>query len=526
MSSDEVKVKFVADTTGLENVPLPTPKPQPTPTTPPGTTPTSQTPPGPTPPGPTPPGPTPPGPTPPGPRPPQPPPIPPGPPQPPPLPPPLPPPQPPQPPNRRRKALPWESGWGAEAKFDITASLAESLSGIGLITTAWQGATKAAEMYAEAIKSGIEYAQKIEKVSRISGLSVEEVQKYGYAAQMSGVDFDTFANAMSNANKELGKLAMYGGTSIIALSRLGINVDNVKNHSVGAIDVLKKMADAYKKHAETAEMAALGNQLFGGSFKDLIPMLRNGGAEIERLAEQAPKVNAQTISASAAAGRAFTGMKETATVKMAEDLVGYTKSEEYSSGRVSGEVQSGNLSAKEAVEKLLKPAERGAEKTLVSSTLRLGEYLNYINPATGLVQSINDATGLSASSAASKLTAGEGIRGAGEDTKTVRERFINMRGGKLENLSQSDKDIVAAFDEKIKEEGKMNLQGGVFQAASKMQQVGGGDVLSAISRVDFAQQTADNTARTAAAVEKIANTQPGGSSNTPPPADTNGPVAK
>jgi hypothetical protein len=59
-----------------------------------------------------------------------------------------------------------------------------------------------------------------------------------------------------------------------------------------------------------------------------------------------------------------------------------------------------------------------------------------------------------------------------------------------------------------------------------MQQVGGGDVLSAISRVDFAQQTADNTARTAAAVEKIANSQPGGSDNTPPPADTNGPVAK
>jgi hypothetical protein len=381
-------------------------------------------------------------------------------------------------------------------------------------------------MYVDAIKGGIEYAQKIEKVSRISGLSVEEVQKYGYAAKMSGVDFDTFANAMANANKELGKLALYGGTSIVALSRLGINVDNVKNHSVGAIDVLKKMADAYKKHAETAEMAALGNQLFGGSFKDMIPMLRNGSAEIERLAEQAPNVNAQTISASAAAGRAFTGIKETATAKMAEDLVGYTRSEEYTAKGLSKGVESGDVSAKDAVEKLLKPANRGSEKTLLSSSARLGEYAQMLNPATLQVLGVKKLLGVDESSLTANATAGEGIRGAGEDTRTVRERFINMRGGKLENLSDTDKSIVSAFDEKIKEEGKMNLQGGVFQAASKMQQVGGGDVLSAISRVDFAQQTADNTARTAEAVEKIANSQPGGSTNTPPPADTNGPVAK
>ena len=518
MSSDEVKIKFVADTTGLENVPLPTPKPQPTPT-PPG-----PTPPGPTPPGPTPPGPTPPGPTPPGPRPPQPPPIPPG-------PPPLPPtPTPPSPGGggrgRGRKALPWESGWSDEAKFDITSGLADALSGINLIQTAWGAATKAAEMYVDAIKGGIEYAQKIEKVSRVSGLTVEEVQKYGYAAQMSGVDFETFAGAMSNANKELGKLALYGGTSVVALSRLGINVDNVKNHSVGAIDVLKKMADAYKKHAETAEMAALGNQLFGGSFKDMIPMLRNGSAEIERLAEQAPKVDAQTISSSAAAGRAFTGIKETAYAKAAEDLVGYTKSEEYAAGGLSKGVESGDVSAKEAVEKLLKPANRGAEKTLLSSSARLGEYAQFLSPATAYNLGVKKLLGMDESGLVAKATAGEGIRGAGEDTKTVRERFIAMRGGDVQKLSESDKKIVSAFDDKIKEEGGMNLQSGVFQAASKMQQMGGGDVLSAISRVDFAQQTADNTARTASAVEKIANSQPGGSTNTPPPPDTNGPVAK
>lgn len=436
-------------------------------------------------------------------------------------------PKPPPLPGRDRASFPWEAGWGKEFERDITGKFANMLSGINLVGVAWDGAVMAAEKYVEVVKMGIDYAQKIEKVSRTSGLSVEEVQKYGYAAQMSGVSFDTFSGAMANANKELGKLSLYGGTSIVALSRLGINVDNVKNHSVGAIEVLKKMADAYKKHAETAEMAALGNQLFGGSFKDMIPMLRNGSAEIERIASQAPIVDSQTISASAAFGRSTTQIMDTAGARAAEAASGYTSTEVRTALGMSQQVKGGQMTPEQARDALLNPANRGAGRTI-------GNTLSYAGNAASIPLhffsgNLKDA-GLGVlrllTGTGANAEKGEGIRGAGEDTKTVRDRFIAMRGGNRDQLSEQDKKIVAAFDDKIKEEGKMNLQSGMFQAASRMQQVGGGDVLSAISRVDFAQQTADNTARTAAAVEKIANSQPGGGGNTPPPPDTNGPVAK
>jgi hypothetical protein len=343
---------------------------------------------------------------------------------------------------------------------------------------------------------------------------------------MSGVDFDTFANSMSNANKELGKISLYGGTSVVALSRLGINVDSVKNHSVGAIDVLKKMADAYKNHAETAEMAALGNQMFGGTFKDMIPMLRNGSAEIERLAANAPIVNAQTVSASAAFGRSMTQIVETGGARAAEAASGYTSTEVGTSKQLSDSVKGGQMTPEQARDALLNPANRGANRTIGNVAMYGANAASFgtnfmSGNLSGMWQNVVGAV----AGVGAKAEKGEGIRGAGEDTKTVRERFINLRGGK-DRLSEDDKKIVASFDQKIKDEGKMNLQNGVFQAASKMQQVGGGDVLSAISRVDFQEQTADNTARTAAAVEKIANSQPGGGNNTPPPADTNGPVAK
>jgi hypothetical protein len=386
----------------------------------------------------------------------------------------------------------------------------------------------AAEKYVEIIKIGVEYSQKIEKVSRFSGLSVEDVQKYGYAAQMSGVDFDTFANAMGNANKELGKLTLYGGTSIVALSKLQINVDSVKNHSVGAIDVLKKMADAYKKHAETAEMAALGNQLFGGSFKDMIPMLRNGSAEIERLASNAPVVNSQTISASAAFGRSHTQIGQTVGALSSEAASGYTSTESRLSREIADKVRKGEMTPEEARDALLNASNRGASRTIGNVGRYAGNaYLAGQNLLTGnwgaAIQNIGGVVG----GVGAEAEKGEGIRGAGEDTKTVRARFLAMRGGKMENLSQADKDIMASFDKKIAEEGKMNLQSGIFQAASKMQQVGGGDVLSAISRVDIQEKIEDNTRRMADAMDRIRSNNPfGGDSNTPKPPDTNGPVAK
>jgi hypothetical protein len=416
--------------------------------------------------------------------------------------------------NNRRAAFPWEKNWNDEFSRDMSAQFAEMLSGANLLNLAFDGVTATAKKFVEVLKLGEQYAQKIEKASRITGLTTTEIQKYGYAAQMTGVSFDTFTNAMANANKELGKLNLYGGTGVVALSRLQINIDGVKNHSVNAIDVLKKMADAYKKHAETAEMAALGNQLFGGSFKDMIPMLRQGSREIERMAEMGPKVGVNEISAASQSSKVMTGFWETVGATQAARSSGYMATESLTARKISEQVGSGKMTADESVEKLMNPADRNQKETFQSKAMYWIDFIARRGRSRATQYGYD------------KPIDTVGIKGAGEDTNTVRERFISMRGGKLEKLSDTDKSIVEAFDKKIAEEGKMNLQSGIFQAASKMQQVGGGDVLSAISRVDFAEQTSNNTLRTAEAVEKIANSQPGGGGNTPPPPDTNGPVAK
>jgi len=369
------------------------------------------------------------------------------------------------------------------------------LSGINLLSTA-------INFGIEGFKHGVDRAEQIQKASRITGLSTEEVQKFGYAAKMSGVSFDEFVQSIANGNKTMGKMSLEGGVNIVAMRRLGISIEGVRNHSIQSTDVLMKMADAYKKHAETSEMAALGNQLFGDSFKNMIPLLRQGSEGIKAMKDQAPVVSGISVSAAADAGKTGAGIWDWITTNFAAGVTGFAQNDIET---LNDQMRFAKPEeSKGIVDKLLKPADRSASKIFsnIAGDLPGGsspDFGGYSNPY--------------------------GIRGLGEQTKDVRNK-VAEEFGDPQAWSEAQKAVIAEFDKRISEEGKMSLQTGMFQAASTMQKMGGGDVLSAISRVDFAQETADNTRRTADALERGMDLSALKGYMNREPKDTNGPVAK
>jgi hypothetical protein len=125
--------------------------------------------------------------------------------------------------------------------------------------------------------------------------------------------------------------------------------------------------------------------------------------------------------------------------------------------------------------------------------------------AGGVIQHANQATG------------DYGVRGVGETTQDVRNKVAEKYGDE-KNWTDKQKAIIAEFDKRIKAEGgPMDLQKGYFQVASTMQAAGGGDVLSAVNRVDSLDAIKDNTARSAQALETLAANGGGSSSGTPAP---------
>ena len=398
-------------------------------------------------------------------------------------------------PNRGRAAFPWEKGWGAEFQQDLAGQAAGMFSGINLLNTA-------INLGVEGLKHGIDRAEQIQKASRITGLSTEEVQRFGYAAKMSGVSFNEFVQAIANGNKAMGKMSLDGGVNIVAMRRLGISIEGVRNHSVQSTDVLMKMADAYKKHAETSEMAALGNQLFGDSFKNMIPLLRQGSEGIKAMGDQAPVVSGVSVSAAADAGKTGAGIWDWITTNAAARLTGFAQKDE-AKIRLAG--MGANGDAENTVDQLLKGADRSA-----GSIFRQWAF-------PGVSDRYETASGA--------INPKYGVRGIGEQTKDVRNKVAEQFGDPKE-WSDTQKAIIAEFDKRIAGEGTMSLQTGMFQAASTMQKMGGGDVLSAISRVDFAQETAENTRRTAEALEGAIDLSALNGYKIGKPVDTNGPVAK
>jgi hypothetical protein len=357
------------------------------------------------------------------------------------------------------------------------------LSGFNLLSMAIDFGVKA-------VKAGIERGEEIQKASRMTGLSTKEVQELGFAAKMSGVSFGEFVQSITNGNKVLGRMALEGGGNVVALRRLGISLEGVRSGSVKSTDVLMKMADAYKKNAETAEMAALGAELFGDSFKSMIPMLRQGREGIEAYKNAAPVVSGVAVGAAADAGKVGGGMWDWFTTNLAASVSGFA-GKDMGKIQIAGEGSNGN--SKETVDQLLKGADRSWSSIIKNWVFMGGE----------------EAAGI--------LDQNYGVRGLGETTQDVRNKVAEQFGDE-KDWTDTQKGIIKEFDKRIAAEGKMDLQKGIFQTASTMQQMGGGDVLSAISRVDSLDAIKNATERSANALEEM-NTKGGGSSSgTPAPA--------
>jgi hypothetical protein len=364
------------------------------------------------------------------------------------------------------------------------------LSGFNLLSMAIDFGVKA-------VKAGIERGEEIQKASRMTGLSTKEVQELGFAAKMSGVSFGEFVQSITNGNKVLGRMALEGGGNVVALRRLGISLEGVRSGSVKSTDVLMKMADAYKKNAETAEMAALGAELFGDSFKTMIPMLRQGKEGIEAYKKAAPVVSGVAVSAAADAGKVGGGMWDWFTTNLAAGVTGFGAKD---TGKIAIAGAGGNGDDKKTVDQLLKGADRSWT----------GVLKNLVNPYDAVSGTLDQEYG---------------VRGLGETTQDVRNKVAEQFGDE-KGWTEKQKGIIAEFDKRIAAEGKMDLQKGIFQTASTMQQMGGGDVLSAISRVDSLDAIKNATERSANALEEM-NTKGGGSSSgTPAPAQQTDIVVK
>lgn len=136
------------------------------------------------------------------------------------------------------------------------------------------------------------YADEMLTQSTVTGMSVESLQAYSYAADLVDVSLDTLTGSMAKNVKSMSSAADGSAKYADAYAQLGVAVTDANGNLRDGEDVYWEAIDALGKIQNETERDALAMQLFGKSAQDLNPLIAQGSEGIAALTEEAKRMGA------------------------------------------------------------------------------------------------------------------------------------------------------------------------------------------------------------------------------------------
>lgn len=144
----------------------------------------------------------------------------------------------------------------------------------------------------------------LDKMSKRTGLTVEALSGLQFAAEQSGASIETVEMGIRNMQRVLLDVQQGSSTAATTLKMLGLNIQQLQNMTPEQQFI--QMAEALSKVKDPSKQAALAMELFGRSGTQLLPMLQQGGAGIEKLVQEAERLGIVMSSDNAQAAADFT----------------------------------------------------------------------------------------------------------------------------------------------------------------------------------------------------------------------------
>lgn len=136
------------------------------------------------------------------------------------------------------------------------------------------------------------YADEMLTQSTVTGMSVESLQAYSYAANLVDVSLDTLTGSMAKNVKSMASAADGSAKYADAYAQLGVSVTDANGNLRDSEDVYWEVIDALGNVSNETERDALAMQLFGKSAQDLNPLIAQGSEGIAALTEEAHRMGA------------------------------------------------------------------------------------------------------------------------------------------------------------------------------------------------------------------------------------------
>ncbi|MFC4389147.1 hypothetical protein ACFOZ1_15300 [Gracilibacillus marinus] len=153
--------------------------------------------------------------------------------------------------------------------------------GAAIVTGAGVAATG---MTALALKVG-RAADELLDIAAVTGMTTEEIQRWRKATEEAGTSTDAVANASAKFTKSLDAMSEESNKGNEALKKLGLSFNEVENMS--ADERMNVLTEALTGVEDKTERARLGTDLFGGSWKDLAPVIDLGAEAMKNAKDNA-----------------------------------------------------------------------------------------------------------------------------------------------------------------------------------------------------------------------------------------------
>jgi len=184
------------------------------------------------------------------------------------------------------------------------AAMSAKLAGIGKGMAIAGGVITAA--FGAIVTKTTQLGDRLDKMSKRTNVSVEQLSALGYAAKISGADLDTVEKSLRYLARGMNDAAMGVGEAKEAFEELNISVTDTEGNLRPTMDVLKEAATKLAAMTDETKQVALATDIFGARYgTQLLPMLKEGGAGIEALMEKAKELGIVMSTEAAAKAAEF-----------------------------------------------------------------------------------------------------------------------------------------------------------------------------------------------------------------------------
>jgi hypothetical protein len=132
------------------------------------------------------------------------------------------------------------------------------------------------------VKQSIDAGDSLNRLQMITGISAKSLTGIANEAKLADVDMEALGKGLTKLNVSIAKAANGNADLAQKFKDLGINVRDTKGNVKPTDEVLKQLADRFADMPDGAQKAAAAVGLFGKSGAQLIPLLNDGAAAMEK----------------------------------------------------------------------------------------------------------------------------------------------------------------------------------------------------------------------------------------------------